>query len=212
MMLEFTVWKMIAWAIGMFGVGGFIILCVVYPAVLGYAIKIILWLFSTRVGCALLAAILVGLAVDYMRHSWDDDEFAERTAAFEQRQKERDKQIADDTRKLVTEEIAAAAPVNAAIDQDVKEFHDDLPPVPAIVPTGNPFLVGDAACKLRHIAGEPDCGSRSRPRVPGAHTRPAATPHKPQVGLPGPRTAGAGPAQQAKPITRAAEPVRGPSN
>src|SRR5882724_1039617 len=197
MNMSTELWKVGIWIVATGGIAGLITLAVLFPAAMGMVFNGVMKLFGLvlnyRIGCALVAAILAGLAVDYVRHSHDDAAFAAQTAAFEKAQDARDAKIAADTRASVTQELTEAAAANAATDKEVKEFHDALPPV--VPETGNPFRVGNDACRLRKLAGEADCGPVRAKRVPKAH---AAS--KPATGwgrfrLPGFGSAGARPAQ-----------------
>jgi len=197
MNMSTELWKVGIWIVATGGIAGLITLAVLFPAAMGMVFNGVMKLFGLvlnyRIGCALVAAILAGLAVDYVRHSHDDAAFAAQTAAFEKAQDARDAKIAADTRASVTQELTEAAAANAATDKEVKEFHDALPPV--VPETGNPFRVGNDACRLRKLAGEADCGPVRAKRVPKAH---AAS--KPATGwgrfrLPGFGSTGARPAQ-----------------
>lgn len=168
--LGWSAWKIGWWAVATFGVVGTIALLVLgsmyFPDLLrrivsGF-IRIFTFVLSYRIGCAIVAAVAVGFMVDYWRHSTDDAEFAQRTALFEHAQKARDERIRTETRDLVWIEIADQTAANAVTDNEVKEFHDALPPVPH---TGNPFRVGPAAAKLRHIAGQAERQSGRLKRV-----------------------------------------------
>ena len=156
-------------------------------------IKAVLSFFLTsRVGNIMLAAGIAFTVADINRSIRDHREFAARTAAFEQAQRNRDKRIAQETRDQVWTEIANATAENTAIDQEVKEFHDALPPVPAA--TINPFLVGDASCRLRHIAGYAGCGPDRAQGMPKAGSKGAGPGTKHWTGYRLPRliTHGAG--------------------
>lgn len=180
----FSWWKLIYWAISLFGIGGTIALLAIYPiafkAVATVVIRCFSFVLSYRIGCALLAAIMAGLVADYWRHSADDADFAERTAAYNQEQVERDARIAKETRDLVWREIADATAQNTVIDNEVKEFHDALPSVPS---TGNIFRIGTDACRLRHIAGQTECGPDGSKPVPKANPGNEGGRHRRSVGL-----------------------------
>ncbi len=193
-------WKVGIWIVTTGGIAGLITLAVLFPAVMGVVFQGFMKLFgfvlNYRIGCALVAAVLAGLAVDYVRHSHDDAVYAARVEAFNAAQVARDAKIEADTRELVTKELADAAPVNTAIDKDVKELKDALPPV--VPETGNPFRVGPDACRLRRLAGEAGCGPVSPKAVPKAKS----TAKRPfgwrRVGLPGAGSAGPRPAPQSQ--------------
>ena len=180
-MLSVELWKWGIWTVATLGVVGTIALFAVYPIIMQTVFKVIFsvlgWLLKTRIGCAVLAAIIAGLAVDYVRHSIDDRNFAARTAAFEAAQVERDARIQRETRDIVTKEIIDQAAANTTTDTDVKEFHDALPPIPNIdAEATHLFRVGAAACRLRHIAGETECGSpgpQGMPKIRLPRSRPA---------------------------------------
>lgn len=147
--------KWIWWLIATCGFAGTIALLVFFPTVvpmiLRGIVKFFQWVLSYRIGCALLAAIIAGIAADDHRHTIDDAATAQRTAEFEQAQTARDADIAKKTRDEVWTEIANETAAATITDTEVKEFHDALPPVPAV---GNPFAVGPSADKLRRIAGQ----------------------------------------------------------
>lgn len=162
--------KWMWWIFATFGFAGLAAFWFLAPTAAQLALRAVVKLFgfvlSYRIGCALLAALAAGLIVDYQRHAYDDEQFAQRTAAFEAAQRQRDQRIAEKTRAAVWTEIANATVSNAAIDTSVKEFTDAPPPQPA---TGNPFLIGDTdAVRLCHIAGQTECGSSGGQRVPAA--------------------------------------------
>lgn len=161
-----SLWKLIYWIVGTLGVAGTIALFVFFPAVMGTIWKAIIRLFtlvlSYRIGCAIVAAIVVAFAVDYWRHSRDDAAYAAKTAAFEQAQRDRDKRIAQETKDEVWTDIANQTAVNKVTDQEVKEFEDAIPPSP---PTGNPFRIGADAGRLCRIAGGTVCGPRRSPQA-----------------------------------------------
>lgn len=190
-------WKVGIWIVATGGIAGLITLAVLFPAAMGVVFNGVMKLFgfvlNYRIGCALVAAIVAGLAVDYIRHSHDDAVYAARVEAFNQAQDARDAKIKADTRELVTKELTEAAVANAATDQEVKEFHDALPPV--VPETGNPFRVGNDACRLRKLAGEADCGPVRAKRMPKAHAASKPATGWGRFGLPGFGSAGARPAQ-----------------
>lgn len=171
------VWKILTWLIPIIGIPGIIALVLVYPAIMGGVGRAIMqffgWVLSSRLGCALLAAVAMGFAVDYWRHSKDDAEFAQRTALFEHAQKERDARIATETRDEVWKQIADATAENAIIDTKEESFTNAAPPTPA--PPSDPFRIDPVSRKqLCDIAGQAGCGPVSpqrvqAPRRPGAH-------------------------------------------
>jgi hypothetical protein len=120
---------------------------------------------GTRVGVGILVGCIGFMVADIRRSRMDTANFAQRTAAFEQAQTDRDARIEKDTRNLVWHEIADATAANQTTDQQVKEFGDALPPSP---PAGNPYLVGADASRLCRIAGKTRCGSGSDQGVPAA--------------------------------------------
>lgn len=141
------------WLVGTLGLGGTIAAFVMAPAVAMPVFQAALrFLLGTRIGVGLLVGLVVFVAADIHRSRLDQRVWDAKVASFEQRQKERDQKIADDTRAAVTAEIAAQNVANAATDQKTEDFTHDLPPIPA---TGNPFAVGPDACRLRNIAGLP---------------------------------------------------------
>ena len=180
-MFEFSVWKAAVWAVATFGIAGTIALIVFAPAAakiaLGAVVRLFAFVFSYRLGCALVAAIVAALIADYVRHSIEDDKHAAEVAAFEQKQVDRDEQIARDTREWVLKEIADTAQQNATVDKDVKDFTDALPKLPEGQPAvhaGNPFRVGDDAARLRKIAGQAGRGSDGAKGMPQADAKPAS--------------------------------------
>jgi hypothetical protein len=168
---DFSWWKLIWWAVGFFGIGGLIVICAVYPIVLAAVARFFRLVFASRIGCAVVAAIVAALIADYVRHSIEDDKHAAEVAAFEQKQIERDEQVARDTREWVLKEIAGSTSENAKTDKAVKDITDALPPIP---PTGNVFRVGADACRLRSLAGQAGCGSDGTKGVPQADTKGAS--------------------------------------
>lgn len=174
-----SAWKLIDWLIATVGIAGAIAIFVAVPNIFAIIVRALLriggWILSYRIGCALLAAIAVGFAVDYWRHSSDDANYAAQTRAFEQEEIARDKKIADDTKAAVWTEIANQTALNTQTDTEVKEFKDALPPIPAL---GNPFRIGADADKLRHIAGVPVGKPRARTKgVPKARWQAAGAKH-----------------------------------
>lgn len=183
-MTEFGWWKLVYWIFATGGIAGLIALAVFYPlALIGIwnAVKKLFgFVLSYRIGCAIVAAILAAFIADYWRHDIEDERHAAEVAAFEQAQDDRDKRIRKETRDEVLIEIANAAAESAVTDKDVKEFTDALPP---IAPTGNPFRVGADACRLRHIAGQAECGPHGVKRVPKADTSNEGVGHRRALGL-----------------------------
>lgn len=192
----FDLWKFAYWGVGAFGVIGFVLLLIFAPDVLRLIVKIAVGiieeLLSTRIGVAVLTAVLVALTVNYMRRSMDDEAFAEKTAQFEQRQKERDVQIAADAKAEKEQEVSQLIAKNADLDRQLKDFIDAIPadPPPTTshgsvpVPVANPFRIGAAACKLRVLAGTArpaDCQPPGHKGVPGAR-KPGASAGHPAVG------------------------------
>lgn len=165
------------WLLGTIGIGGTVALAVFAPAVftmVAQAIaRLVGYLLSTRWGCALLAAIVAVVVADVHRSMRDQAEWAERTAEFNRQQEERDRRIADQTRAEVEKEIAAAKVDDKVIDTAVKDVIGEfrhVEPVPAL---GNPFRVGDDACRLRAIVGQAGCEPQGRHQsVPTPRRRP----------------------------------------
>ena len=171
-------WEIAIWVFGSVCIVGCVAAWILFPAVFSMVLKGVVaffqWVLGYRLGCALVAAIVVGLAVDYVRHSHDDAVYAKRVEAFNAAQDARDARIAGETRERVTKELAEVAKADTATDQEVKEFKDALPPV--VPETGNPFRVGADACRLRHIAGEARCEPvvvKGVPKAKSASKRPA---------------------------------------
>lgn len=203
----FELWKVAYWGVGVFGIVGFVALLIFAPSVLQLIVKIAVnileELLSTRIGVAVLTALVVALGVNYMRRSMDDQAFAERTAQFEQQQKDRDDQIAQSAKAEVQQELDNQIAKNADLDKQLKDFTNAFPspadtPLPPVitgqvpVPRSNPFLVGAAACKLRVLAGtarEADCQPPGHKGVSSARKRGAVPANKPAKRLP---QAGAG--------------------
>jgi hypothetical protein len=167
---------LIWWIVGTFGVAGLVAFWFLAPTAAQLTLQAVVKFFhlvlSYRVGCALLAAIVAGLIVDHKRHAYDDEQFAKRTALFEEAQRRRDDTIAKDTREKVWIEIGNATAANKIVDNSVKGFSDALPPPPK---TGNPFLVGADADKLCNIAGKTQCGPSGDQGMPKAR-RPGGRP------------------------------------
>lgn len=164
MPLDVSTWKLLVWGVATFGVAGTIAFIVFFPLLAkaaGWAlVRFFTFVFSYRLGCAVVAAIVACLITDYVRRSIEDDrhaaELKEMSAAFRQAQALRDARIAKDTRELVLQEIAAAKVEDAPVDKEVKDFTDALPK--PTTPTGNLFRVGDDACRLRSIVGQGQAG------------------------------------------------------
>lgn len=161
------------WIFATFGVAGLVAFWFLAPTAAQLTAQAVIKLFrfvlSYRVGCALLAALVAGLIADHHRHAYDDDQFAKRTALFEEAQRRRDATIEQNTREKVWTEIGDATVRNNSIDSKVKDFRDALPPPAA---TGNPFLVGNDADRLCKLAGKTQCGpsgdqGMSKARRPG---------------------------------------------
>lgn len=146
------IWKIVIWFFVTFGVVGLIALAVLFPAVMGTIgrgfMSLLGFVLNYRLGCALVAAVIAGFAVDYWRHSYDDTAFADRTAQFEQAQKDRDTKIAADTEVAVRKQIAEQAATEQDTHHEVDTFEKPLP-------TSDVFRVGTAAAELRGIAGLP---------------------------------------------------------
>lgn len=178
--------SVIWWIVGTFGVVGLIALWFLAPTVATMVFRAIGAAFSLvlryRVGCALLAAIVAGLVVDHLRHSYDDAQSAQRAAAFEAAQTARDSRIASETRERVWKEIADATAQNTVIDTTVKEFTDALPAAKPDV--GNPFLVGADSCKLRALAGQTGCGPSSDKGMPKARRASGSSGDRAKIRLP----------------------------
>lgn len=168
MLEDWSTWKLIYWLLGTIGVAGTIIIAAIFPAAFSVALRAVAGFFnlllSYRAGCALLAAIAAAIAADYWRHSHEDEKHRAEVAAFERKQDERDARIKQETRESVLAEIASATKENAATDTVTKEFTDALPK------TDDMFRVGDAACRLRRIAGQgqAECGPDDAERVSSA--------------------------------------------
>lgn len=193
--LEMLKWAY--WLLATVGIAGTIALFVFAPAV-GRGLVSLAWemlhqLLATRFGCAVLAAVIVGLGVNYLRASLDQEDFAARTAQFEEAKKALAVKIAADTRAEVEKEQRDLNQSAALTDIAVKDFTNGLPVAPPL-PAGNPFIVGNDACKLRTIAGLPPCGSERNQRVSGARKRAAAAIHRARQRLSPPDGGIAGPA------------------
>lgn len=186
MEFDWSWWKIAYWAVGTFGVAGTIAIAVFAPQVFAIALKAVVRFFtivlSYRLGCALVAAALAAFIADYHRHSIEDAKHADEVAAFEKKQDERDKRIAQETRDLVWIEIANATAENTVTDKEVKDFTDALPPSPA---NGNAFRIGADACRLRQIFGQPECGPQRAQGVPKADAGAEGVTDRRDVGLSG---------------------------
>lgn len=164
------------WGIGTLGLGGIILLAVMWFTVgpvlvnkilnaIGYVL-VLAW--SSRIGVGIIVGALAFFVADTHRSRLDEADWAKQTAEFNKRAAMRDKQIAEQTRADVTAELQQQKADDAAADKEVKEFHDALPPVPAL---NNPFVVGPNAGRLRSLYGQ--SSGRSQ-RV--AHAMSAARP------------------------------------
>lgn len=172
------IWQIALWCLGTLGIAGTIAAIVLYPAIVSLVFRVIVKLFGFvlgyRIGCAIVAGLSVGFAVDYWRHSTDDAEFAQRTALFEHAQKERDARIATETRDEVWKQIADATAENAVIDTKEESFTNAAPPTPA--PPSDPYRIDPVSRKqLCDIAGQAGCRPVSTQGVQ-AHRRPGAHP------------------------------------
>lgn len=186
------------WALGTFGTVGTLLLLWLAPATLAMVVKSVLTFFLTnRYGNMIAVGLIVFFVADVNRSLRDQHEFAARTAAFEQSQRDRDTRIAQETRDQVWKDIANQTAENTATDKDVKEFHDALPAVP-FANGVNPFRVGDASCKLRHVAGQAGCGPARAKGVPKARPEGAVPGNQPRFRLPGFITGGIGGAQKGQ--------------
>lgn len=162
------------WALGTFGVVGTALLIWLAPAFLVRMVQAILnFCFTTRIGAALLAASIAFFIADTNRSRRDASEFAERTAIFEQAQKDRDAKIEADTRADVLKEIASQALKDTATDTQVKDFHDALPAIPTTDACNDIVRVGNNADRLRAIAGTPVRRSGGAKGVPKARKKAA---------------------------------------
>lgn len=163
------------WLVGTFGVVGTGLMLWLAPAALVKIASVVLNFFITnRWGNMLGVGLIVFFVADVNRSLRDEQAYKEKTAAFEQEQKARDDRIAKETRDQVWTEIANATAANAATDKQVEDFTNALPPVPFA--DSNPFRVGNDACKLRALAGQPGCGPQSVPR----RMQKAGAPAKPE--------------------------------
>lgn len=154
------------WAIGSFGVVGCAILLWLAPTLLAsMATRFLSFVLATPIGAALAAGAIAFFVADVNRSIIDQREFSAITAASQQAQKQREAQIAKETRDQVSAELSAQQADHAKLDQDVKEFKGALPPVPFVNGT-DPFRVGDASCRLRSLAGYAGCGSAGAQGVP----------------------------------------------
>jgi hypothetical protein len=181
-------WKVVVWLLATFGVAGTIALFVFVPTLarlVGSAVvRCFAVVFSYRIGCAVVAALLACLITDYVRHSIEDKRHADAEASFKLAQSARDRRIAEETRESVWKEIANATAENAVIDKEVKDFTDALPVSNPPSQTGNSFAVGNDACRLRRIAGQTECGSGGSKRVPPAHAAARGFGNRSADGLP----------------------------
>jgi hypothetical protein len=183
--------------IGILGVGGTIAFFVVDAAAATLFFRALIgWLWKTRIGWALVAGFFMFEIADIHRSRSDEAAFAERTSEFEQKQKDRDVKIAQDTRVTVLRELADAKQADTTTDTQVQEFHDDKPPVPAL---NNPFRVGTDADRLRRIAGAPVGGSGSAKGVSKAGKVSSSSGHHSRFRLPRPFRASPRPNQQGQP-------------
>jgi len=179
-------WEVAVWIGGTVGVVGFIAAWILFPAVFGVVLKGIMAMFgfvlSYRIGCALVAAIVMGFAVDYWRHDRDNTAFAAKTAAFEQAQAARDKRIAAETREQVRLEIAAEPAKVAVEEKEAKEFTDVVAPLPA----GDVIdRVGNDYGRLCELSGKAGCGSPVRKRVSKPPRKSVSPPFHPDDGISG---------------------------
>ena len=152
-------WQLWYWIIAGIGAAGVVALIIYVPAVLVPIVRFFKLMISTRIGCAVLAAIVTGVAVDYWRHARQDRIFAEKTAAFEQAQKDRDAKIAADTKAWVERRMAEQFIAEKDAQKDVEDFKATLPP-------NSVFRVGNDAARLRALAGLPP--SQHHRRMPKA--------------------------------------------
>lgn len=189
-------WKVGIWLITTLGIAGTLallaFLAVAYPLVLKGILSAVArffsWVFSYRIGCAIVAAVAAAFIADYHRHSIDDAEFAQRTALFEHAQKQRDERIKTETREEVWTDIANATAANVVLDKDVKEFTDAPPP--PLPTTGDPYNIAPAdRVRLCRIAGKTECEPRGTRRMQ-APRRPAPHPADRKLSTSGARGAG----------------------
>lgn len=172
------------WAIGTFGLVGTGLMLWLAPALL---VQIVTWclkfFITTRLGNVIAAAAIAFYVGDVNRSLRDEHEFKARTAAFEQAQKARDATIAQQTRDEVWTEIANQTAANNTTDKEVKEFHDALPIIDA---NNNAFRLGADACRLRHLAGQAECGPGGAKGVPAPAKENVSPPHRRGFRLPRP--------------------------
>lgn len=191
--------KWLWWIFATFGLAGLVAFWFLAPTAaqltLQFVVRLFRFVLSYRIGCALLAAIVAGLIVDQWRHTYDDEQFAQRTAVFQAAQTARDKHIAEKTRETVWAEIADATAANTVVDTDVKGFRDALPPPPA---TGNPFAVGADADRLCRIAGKTQCGPSGDKGVSAARRAGGRSGDHQKIRLPSLIRTGARPDQQGQ--------------
>jgi len=169
------------WAIGTFGAVGTGLMLWLAPAAL---VQIATWLlkffFTTRIGAAFLAGSVAFFVADVNRSLRDEADFkritARTIALFEQAQKLRDAGIAQQTRDAVLKEVADQAAADAKTDNQVKDFHDALPPVEAADKCNDLIRVGSNAGRLLNIAGggPPQGRSKRLNGVPKARPRAAS--------------------------------------
>lgn len=161
--------------VGTVGIGGTIALLYLGPAFLTALVPHLLkFFFGTRIGVGIMVGFATFMVADIHRSRSDAARWEAEKASFVQAQHDRDARIAKETRDEVWTEIADATAANTTIDNEVKEFHDALPPAPATA-TVNPFIVGDSACRLRHIAGYAGCGPQRAKGVPKARPQGAGS-------------------------------------
>lgn len=162
--------------VGTIGIGGTIALLYLGPAFLTAILPSLLrFFFGTRLGVGIMVGFAAFMVADIHRSREDAKRWEAEKAAFAQAQHDRDERIAKETRDKVWAEIADATAANTVIDNEVKEFHDALPPAAPAAATINPYLVGDSACRLRHIAGYAGCGPVRAQGVPKAGSKRAGT-------------------------------------
>jgi hypothetical protein len=154
------------WALGTFGIGGCIAIAVLAPAVAAPLAQALFRFFiESRIGNIILAGAICFAIGDINRSLKDRQDFAARTAAFEQAQEARDARIAQETRDAVTKELAEQKITETQIDKEVKDFQN-APPQKECSVDAAPLRVGDDACGLRKLAGQTECESgRVNPRV-----------------------------------------------
>lgn len=141
------------WLLGTLGIGGtvalFFLAPVAFQVVLGVGGKVFRWLLSTRIGCALMAAVVAFVVADIHRSRLDAEDWKQRVAQFEAAQDARDKRIADDTRKLVKKELEDEAAAQRVSDGDLQIFKSGLP----ALPPDSVCRVGRDAERLRELGG-----------------------------------------------------------